>query len=125
MSGLPPTPTTIFAVFSKVDLILAELSLLTAQSPSYSQFNTTLRQLTAQTSAIQDQLDTFQNQIEAILLVLQAIIEAMATLANQGQIIQLLQNIRTALEPTAPVRVGLDLENIETVSQPMPSRRGP
>lgn len=126
MSGIPPTPTTsIFEVFGQVDEILSLLNILVARSPTYAQFSAILKTNAQNIAAIQQELASTNNQINAVLVLLEAIIQGGATLANQGQIIQLLQNIRQSLQPNAPRSVGLDLENVEIVSQSTPSKPGP
>jgi hypothetical protein len=121
----PATTTSIFDVFAQVDRILAQLSVLTAQAPTYAQFGVSLRSLSQQIAAVQQQSTINTNLINSVLQLIDAIITGMGTIANQNAIIQRLVAIEAALAPTAPKTVGLDTTIIETESQPRPTRAGP
>jgi septation ring formation regulator EzrA len=126
VSALPPT-TSIATVFAQVDSIAAQLQILTARSPTYSQFNTTLQQLSRQITGVHDQLTQFDGHIQSILLLLQAIVASMATLTNQVQILAQLQTIQRTLQnvPGIPTQIGIDLKDVETVEQEAPEKSGP
>jgi uncharacterized phage infection (PIP) family protein YhgE len=123
LSGLPPAPaTTIKTVFSQVDQIAARLQILSAQAPTYAQFNVTLGHLSNQISQLQQQFVAFQDQIVAILELLQAILElapTFGTLLNQELILQSLVRIEQALGsvPKTPTQIGVDFKNVETEPQ--------
>jgi hypothetical protein len=117
--------TSIFEVFAKVDEIAATLSVLTAQAPTYSQFASSLRSLSQQIETVLQQSVANANQISTILVLIEAIITGMGTVANQNSIIQALQAIELALAPTAPKSIRLDTTVIEIVPQAVPTSRGP
>lgn len=119
MPDTVPT-TSIFEVFAQVDQIAADIQVLSAQSPTYRLFGVTLANLAQQVLVNQGQLNALQNQVEALLILIQAIISGGATLANQNQIILMLGEILATVR--APRTVGLDTTVIETEPQLRPAR---
>ena len=117
--------TSIFELFAQVDQISAQLAVLIAQAPTYAQFGASLRGLSQQVTAVQQQSVANNNLLGEILVLIEAIITGMGTNANQNIIIQALKAIEAALAPTAPKSIDLDITEIETLSQPVPQRAGP
>ena len=89
--------TSIFELFAQVDQISAQLAVLIAQAPTYAQFGASLRGLSQQVTAVQQQSVANNNLLGEILVLIEAIITGMGTNANQNIIIQALKAIEAAL----------------------------
>ena len=87
------------------------------------------QQLSAQVSQSQATLTTVVTLLNDGVQILQAILNGMATAANQAQAISILTKILADVtlltNPELPSAIGLDVAHIVTTPQPKPVKPGP